>query len=95
MDTKNKVQGISEENGLSKREQVDFLTDKLNDTIRIYLENEVNYRSIQSKILSESKANDQMMNANNQARFTRDALQAKIRNFRFLIKEIEKGEFNV
>jgi len=79
---------------MTKEEQINFLEEELERVIKMYLSNEVIYRSLTSSVMS-SKRDDKLLAMQTDAKKKRQFFQGQVRNLRGLAKEIEKGEFDV
>lgn len=79
----------------SKKEQIKYLQEKLDEAIKFYLLNEIDYRIYLSNSLGTATVNPGDAAKQNQAKAFRELGEKRIRHFRGLIKEIQDGQFIV
>tara|TARA_R100000049_G_C1935400_1_gene79257 strand:+ start:214 stop:453 length:240 start_codon:yes stop_codon:yes gene_type:complete len=79
---------------VNKENQINYLQEELERVMKMYLSNEVIYRSLTSTVMSSGR-DDKLLGMQTDAKKKRQFFQGQIRNLRGLVKEIEKGEFDV
>lgn len=80
---------------MNKEEQIKYLEEELERTVKLYLINEVTYRSLSSKIMSVSKPNNKLLGIQTDTKQKKEFFEKQVRSFRGLINEIKKGAFEV